>query len=389
MNLSGLIVTLLPSSSPLYRAGLRKGDRVLAVSGEPVGDELDFRFYAASPEFQIDFDRRGKQHTILVERDSGAGLEVEFRPERIRRCANRCIFCFIDQMPPGLRSRLYIKDEDLTLSFINGNYVTLANATSADLEKILRLGLSPLFISVHATDPTIRAVMLGNRRARPIMEQLSLLAGEGVALHTQIVVCPGYNDGTVLARTIRDLLSLGPNLLSVAVVPVGLTRFRRVPLVPVDRSIAASVCAMVSRLSDRDQKRSGIRRAFLADEFFLKAGLAIPEAHYYEEYPQIENGVGLIRQLLDGWKKAKRRSLGTRTLQKPKRYLLATALSALPFLERIAADVSKRRPGISITVEAVKNRFFGESVSVAGLLTAKDVLQAIREEKRSQKIANS
>jgi len=386
-KMTGILVTRLETSSPLHKEGLRAGDRIMAVDGYPIDDELDLRFYAAAPEFRLEVLRRGRVRNLDITRKAGAALGVEFGPETIRRCANRCIFCFIDQMPPGLRSTLYIKDDDLTHSFLNGNYVTLAGAREADLRKILRLGLSPLFISVHATDSRIRRTMLGNRRAPDIMEQLRLLCGNDIRLHTQIVVCPGYNDGAVLKQTLRDLLSLRDCLLSVAVVPVGLTRFRTFPLPPVDRQVAGEICSMVGHISDLDQKKRGLRRVFLADELLLKAGLPIPPASYYEDYPQIENGVGLVRRLLDSWNRAKRQfrrqpSPSRRTGAK-RRYFLATSVSAFPFLNGIAQEIGRLCPGITVEAAPILNRFMGESVTVAGLIGAADVLRVIATAKRA------
>jgi putative radical SAM enzyme (TIGR03279 family) len=376
----GIKIRVLPKTSVFFRAGMRPGDIIVSVNGQRVTDELDFRFLAAASPLQIDFFRKGRKRSVTVEREQGTFLDIEFHQKPVRRCANRCVFCFIDQMPPGLRRSLYIKDEDLSHSFLNGNYVTLTNATPSVLDRIVSIGLSPLFVSVHATDPIIRNRLLGIRRAPAILDQLRFLSRHGIMFHTQIVVCPGYNDGAVLTRTINDLLSLGPCLLSVAVVPVGLTRFRSVPLMPVDEENARSICAGVSAIIDRDRTRSGKRRVFCADELFLKAGLPVPPASWYGEYPQIENGVGLLRQLSEAWRLAKNRVRGARVprLGLPeKRYLLLTSLSAYATLANIAAEACRLRP-ITVRVEPVINHFFGSTVTVAGLLTARDVVRTVR-----------
>jgi putative radical SAM enzyme (TIGR03279 family) len=374
----GIRIRAVPKSSVFFRAGLRPGDIIVSVTGQAVTDELDFRFLAAATPLRIEIIRKGRKRSVTVEREQGTFLDVEFHQKPVRRCANRCIFCFIDQMPPGLRQSLYIKDEDLSHSFLNGNYITLTNATPAVLGRIISIGLSPLFISVHATDPAVRNRLLGVKRVPAILDQLRFLSRHGIMLHTQIVVCPGYNDGAVLARTIRDLLSLGRSLLSVAVVPVGLTRFRALPLKPIDSAIARAICTAVSTISDRDQEQTGRRRVFLADELLIKAGLPVPKASYYEEYPQIENGVGLVRQLQDSWgaAKAKRRGAKPRASDN-RRFLLLTSISALPVLRDIARDVYRIR-GCFVRVEPVINHFFGESVTVAGLLTARDVVRTVR-----------
>jgi putative radical SAM enzyme (TIGR03279 family) len=377
----GIKIRCCAPSSGFYRAGLRKGDRIVAVNGDGISDELEFRYLAASPEFRLAVIRKGRPRTMTVQRKPGAFLDIDFHEAAVRRCANRCVFCFIDQLPPGLRRSLYIKDEDLAHSFLNGNYVTLTNAGRTDLERVVRFGLSPLFVSVHATDPVVRNRMLGRKAAPPVMEQLSFLVRNNIRLHTQIVVCPGYNDGAVLASTVKTLLSLGKNLLSIAVVPVGLTKFRKVPLQPVDGVMARKLCRDISNLSDRDAARNGRRRLFLADEIFLRAGEAVPPAAYYGEYPQIENGVGLVRQLLDNWKKAERRLPGKRV--RGKRYLLLTSASAFPFLCSVACEAEGLLPGTVMHAEAVPNAFFGSTVTVAGLLTARDVTAAARRALKS------
>jgi putative radical SAM enzyme (TIGR03279 family) len=388
----GIKVRTIPSGSPFFRSGLRKGDRIVAVNGEAVADELDFRFSAASPLLNVDIRRNCAIKTVSLERKPGSFLDIEFYQESIGRCANKCIFCFIDQMPPGLRKRLYIKDEDLTHSFLNGNYVTLTSAGKSVLERIVSRGLSPIFVSVHATDSLVRNRMLGVRQAPQVIEQLSFLTRNGIQVHTQIVVCPGYNDKEVLAATIADLFSLGSALLSIAVVPVGLTRFRSFPLAAVDHAAAAAICRQVSTKSDKDKAREGKRRLFLADELFLKAGISVPPHAYYEDFPQIENGVGLVRQLLDNWNIAKKESRRVLLRQKNaaqkrgKRYLLLTSSSASRFMERIAREAEEMRPWVTIHVEAVENRFFGPTVTVAGLLAAQDVIGSARRVDAARKL---
>jgi putative radical SAM enzyme (TIGR03279 family) len=381
-SVNGIKIRSLSRTSLFFRAGLRRGDIVVSVNNEKIGDELDFRFHTAAQFLQIEIVRKGIGRVVDAERTPGSFPEIEFYQKVIRRCANRCIFCFIDQMPTGLRRRLYIKDEDLTHSFLNGNYVTLTNARAADLDKIVSLGLSPLFVSVHATDHAVRSQLLGRSNIPPIMEQLRFLKKQGIAFNTQIVVCPGFNDGAVLVRTIRDLVSLGDNLLSIAVVPVGLTKHRKIPLAPVDHKGAVEICEIVGALSDNDAEKNGTRRLFLADEFFLKAGLPIPPRNYYEEYPQIENGVGLIRQLLEAWRVAKRefgRNRKKRKTARPQKLLFMTGVSAFPFVEKIGNDLERIMPGSEVRTIPVVNEFFGSTVTVAGLLSARDVISAARK----------
>jgi putative radical SAM enzyme (TIGR03279 family) len=379
----GIRVRSVLKDSVLYKAGVRKRAIILSVNGERVVDELDFTFFAATDFLQLEVLHNGIARSIEVEREPGSFLGIDFYQKPTRRCANRCIFCFIDQMPPGLRRSLYIKDEDLSHSFLNGNYVTLSNASRAMLEKAVAIGLSPLFISVHATDPLVRLRMLGIKKAAPIMEQLLFLRDNGISFHTQIVVCPGYNDGAILTRTVKDLFTIGKSLLSIAVVPVGLTRFRAFPLDAVITEKAKEVCAQIGVLSDRDAAKNGTRRLFLADEFFLKANMPVPGRKYYEDYPQIENGVGLVRRLIEEWNTAVKKFRGTkkeriRRRHREKEYLVVTSVSAFSTLEKIARECERLRPGTIFHIEAATNCFFGPSVTVAGLLTAGDVVGTIK-----------
>jgi len=365
-------------------SGLRPRDRILAVNGHDIADELDFYYHAAGDFLEIEIERGGREGTVDIERLPGAPLEAEFCEKPVNRCTNRCVFCFIDQMPKGLRRSLYIKDEDFKHSFLNGNYVTLTSASPGDLRRIASIGLSPLFVSVHATGREARAALLGNRRIPDVREQLAFLRDNGIAFHTQIVLCPGINDGEVLERTVDDLFGYGAALMSVAVVPVGLTRFRKKPLTPVDRPLAGDVCKKMGEVSGRMKAADGVRKLFLADEFFIRAGMPIPPASYYEDYPQIENGVGLVRQLLrDGAKIKRRLRAGTpvpcRGGNLPqKRLLVITGCSAYPYVKQIFDDVNQYTDK-NFEAHPVPNRYFGETVTVTGLLTAADVIRKIKE----------
>jgi putative radical SAM enzyme (TIGR03279 family) len=382
----GVKVRHVPKESPFYKAGLRSSDIITSINGEEVTDELDFRFFAADCLLELSVRRGDADVKLTVIREEGSFLDVDIQERPINTCKNRCIFCFIDQMPPGLRSGLYIKDEDFKYSFLNGNYVTLSSTTRKDLEKVARLGISPLFISVHATETGIRNKMLRNSKAPPVMDQLNFLKNSGVAFHTQIVVCKGYNDGNVLLRTLEDLFSFGENLLSIAVVPVGLTRYRNFPLEPVDSQTAGWICSKVEQMSLEHLQKDGFRKLFLADEFFIKAGLKIPPAKYYEDYPQIENGVGLVRMLLEQWKTCKSKlNSGKSRISFNRKTLLLTSVSAYPYLKRIISEAEKQYGVTEMDIVAVKNDYFGETVTVAGLLTAKDIISTIKRETKNKK----
>jgi putative radical SAM enzyme (TIGR03279 family) len=376
-------IKTVDAGSLAHRAGLRQNDTVLAINGEPVIDEFDFAYLCAQESLSMEIARARKRRRIEIMRRPGEPLGALPAPLRIRRCRNRCVFCFIDQMPQGLRKSLYVKDEDLNLSFHNGNYLTLTSFSDADLRRIADRGISPIYVSVHATVRRVRNRMLGNPRAPDIMGQLRLLTRRDMALHTQIVVCPGMNDGAVLARSLDDLAGLGDNLLSIAVVPVGITRHRARPLAACTDNDARTILALASEASDRDLRATGRRRIFCADELFLAAGRPVPPARYYAGYPQIENGVGLVRRLLTEWARLR---FPQRKLPRTGRSLIVTSVLARPFLARIAGDIRRRMPGTAIEAIAAENRFFGAPVTVAGLLTARDVIRTVRSVDKRPKI---
>jgi putative radical SAM enzyme (TIGR03279 family) len=377
---NSLKIKTVAASSIFYHSGMRKGDIITAVNGEQIEDELDFRFFSADSYLEISYLRHEEKRDCSLLRPEGVPSGIEFYESPINRCRNRCIFCFIDQMPPGLRKGLYIKDEDVKHSFVNGNYVTMSSLTKSDLEKTVRLGISPLYISVHVTDHHLRNLMLGNRKAPPVLQQMKFLSEHGIMMHTQIVVCPGYNDGGVLKKTISDLLELGECICSIAVVPVGITRFRKETLRMVDAENARSIISMVTEISDQKKLVDGFRRLFCADELYIKAGLKIPVSRYYEDYPQIENGVGLIRMQLENWRGCRNQlRSGIRKFIKNRRVLLLSSFSAYTCISKIVSEITTLNPELEIDLVAVENRYFGTTVTVAGLLTAKDVLPVLSE----------
>lgn len=383
---AGVRVAAVRQRTPAFMAGIRKNDRIVSANGHPVEDDLDFIFWTASETVAVTFLRKKQIRQTTIFRGPGDFLGVDLSFHRLRRCCNRCVFCFIDQMPSGLRKSLYIKDEDYRYSFLNGNYITLVSMGQRDLQRIVRLGLSPLYISVHATEPSVRSALLGNPDAGDILLQLRNLQKHGICFHTQIVVCPGINDGMVLKKTIRDLLSL-KGVLSIAVVPVGLTSHRKKYLAPVTKENAVPVCAMVQEFSDADKKKTGNRRLFIADEFLVKADHPIPGTRYYEKYPQIENGVGLVRIVLDEWKGIKREKSVFKNFtpeskeKKGKKHalLVLTSVSAHRYIEQICEELSSAGSMSELVVAPVVNRFFGESVTVAGLLAASDIIRTAKQ----------
>lgn len=380
----GIRIKSLPRDGVLFASGLRPRDLVLSVNGSGVIDELDFFYLCADGSLEIEIERGGRYGAVEIDRPQGISLDVEFFEKPINRCTNKCVFCFIDQMPKGLRRSLYVKDEDFKHSFLNGNYVTLASASREDLARVASIGLSPLYVSVHAANPAVRAALLGNKRAPDVREQLAFLRDNGIAFHTQIVVCPGYNDGKVLEETVQNLFGYGKSLLSIAIVPVGVTKFRKRPLTVIDKIRAVDICRTMCKVSDDKALTDGVRKLFLADELFIKAEMPIPPAKYYEDYPQIENGVGLIRQMFAEGEKLKRdlhkmpNKYKTRKQRGITNTLVLTGYSARPYLQKtldaVAPYINK-----NFDVHAVTNHYFGETVTVAGLLTAVDVIKKAKE----------
>ncbi len=381
----GLKIRKLPVSSFLFASGLRPKDVILTINGQNIHDELDMFFYAAESVMEIEFLRNNRKQQTTAVRSFESSVDAEFFEKPVNRCKNNCVFCFINQMPPGFRSGLYIKDEDFKHSFLNGNYVTLSSATKNDLDRVVQMGLSPLYISVHATDTGVRKRMLGNSAAPDILSQLCYLADNGISFHTQIVVCPGYNDKAVLEKSVVDLLAFKESLLSIAIVPVGLTKHRKVPLDPVDREGALAIFQLVEKLNRQGPARG---KLFLADELFITAQITMPGKSYYEDYPQIENGVGLVCQLLENWKMVKRQLRQGKLRFKPHNQpvLVVTSVLALPFLKKVFSQIENLTGGV-YQVVSVENRVFGESVTVAGLITATDLIKRVKEHLKEQQVS--
>ncbi|MBR6529832.1 MAG: DUF512 domain-containing protein [Clostridia bacterium] len=374
-------ISSVEKHSAAEKAGILGGDLLCTVNGQNVVDVLDYRFLITEERVTLSLLRGERSFVVTIDKEEYADIGLEFETylmDKERSCENNCIFCFIDQNPRGMRETIYFKDDDTRLSFLHGNYVTLTNCDHAELERIARLRLSPVNVSVHTTNPTLRVQMLGHPNAGEIMGQLRFLVSRQIRINCQIVLCRGINDGEELLRTLKDLVSLGEMVESVAVVPAGLTRFRKglADLTDFDAESAAEVIDLVEAFADKQYEKYGSRRVFLADEFYIRASRTLPEAEVYEGYPQLDNGVGLLRSmeedvlfaLPDAPKPAKRR-----------RYLAFTGKAAYAFVSDLVARVLKGQDQVECTVKAVKNFFYGESVTVAGLLTGSDYQKAAKE----------
>jgi len=374
--MSGLLITGVTTGSIAAELGVEAGDRLLAVNGHTLRDIIDYSYFTASEEeLLLEVAKAdGELWELEIERDAGQPLGLIFSAPQPARCRNNCIFCFVHQLPKGLRKPLYVKDEDYRLSFLNGNYVTLANLKQSELRRIVEQRLSPLYISVHATNPALREQLLGKRGIPPILAQLGELARAGIRMHTQVVLCPGINDGAELGRTVDDLAGLHPAVQSLAIVPLGLTRHRSgLPqLRGVDSEYAVDFIATWEPRARKLKKQLGGPFLFLADEFYLKAGLPFPPLASYGDLPQIENGVGMVPLFLSDSRRVLRscRPIGDF------RITVVTGVSSLGFVADFLRHLGEKT-GLEIVVRGVENRLFGESVTVSGLVAGNDILAAL------------
>ena len=375
-------ITAVEPHSVAKRAGLQPGDWLLSLNGEEIEDEIDYQALIAGEQVEARIERGGREMTLHIHKQEGEPLGLHFGSTMDlspRTCRNNCIFCFIAQMPPGLRESLYVKDDDWRYSLMMGNFLTLTNMNEHEFQRVLKRKPSPLYISVHTTNPELRCRMLHNRFAGDILDKLKRFQEAGIHFHCQIVVCPGYNDGQELMKTLRDLRTLVPAALTVAMVPVGLTKFREklTPLKPFTREQAAELLDMIAPFQEECRKTMGSTFAFPSDEFFCLSGRPIPPESWYEDFPQIENGVGLLRRLESEMEEADdfERRYGQMEPVEPKTYLLPCGVSAAPHLKRMTERFAPR--GVQVRVLPVKNRFFGETITVTGLLVGRDVLEAL------------
>lgn len=376
----GIVITAVEPGSPGACAGIRAGERVVSINRHLISDVLDYRFYMTDTRLSLALlSPDGAGRTVKIKKGEYDDLGLEFETylmDKQHSCKNKCLFCFIDQMPPDMRETLYFKDDDERLSFLFGNYVTLTNMTPEEINRIIRMRISPINVSVHTMNPELRVSMMKNPDAGRVLDYLTLLAKGEIGINAQLVLCPGINDGEELRHSLEQLGKLLPALQSVAAVPVGITRYREgLPeLTPYTKQGARETIAIINEFAERWQTEWEDRIAYPADEFFLLAGLPLPPYEYYGDFAQLENGVGLLSLLRHEFFEA---LSGVPREISPRSCSVATGEAAYPLLVHLAEAAMTGIRGLKVRVFAVPNHFFGRTVTVAGLLTGKDLLDAL------------
>lgn len=362
------------------KAGIKKGETLLSINSNEIVDVLDYRFYQVNRKLTLEVEDEDK-NVRTIEMTKGEyeeiGLEFEtYLMDKQHSCRNKCIFCFIDQLPKGMRESLYFKDDDSRLSFLFGNYITLTNITEHEIDRIIKMHISPINVSVHTTNPELRCKMMNNRFAGDTLKYLKRFADAGITLNCQIVSCPGINDGDELVRTLTNLENLGVNMT--AIVPVGLTRYREnlYPLVPYNKETAGQTIDIIEKMGDECVKKHGRRIFFPGDEFYLLAEREIPSPEFYEDFSALEDGIGMIAYLTDdvGWK-LEELDADESLCHK---VTIACGEGVFPYMKRIMSMINEKFPNITINTRAIKNNFFGGGVNVSGLVTGGDLIDQLR-----------
>ena len=373
------IISKIEDNSPLKHR-IRVGDTLLAINGKEVIDVLDYKFFGYDPEVSVTVRTPdGLEHTVHVAKAEGQDLGLEFETylmDKPRSCANNCVFCFIDQLPKGMRRTMYFKDDDARLSFLLGNYITMTNLSDREIQRICDLHISPINVSVHATNPELRVKMLRNRFAGRCIDIMRRFAAAGIMMNCQIVCCPGLNDGGELERTMRELAEMYPAVHSVSIVPVGLTKFREglYELKPFTPEHAGETIDLVTAFGDKCIEKFGTRLFFCSDEMYICANRELPDDEFYEEHTQLENGVGMIRLLEAEFKSAL--SLSDKPDGVP--FSIACGVSVAPFFEKLVCAAREKYDNIDGRVYAIENDFFGHSINVTGLITGGDLINQLK-----------
>ena len=369
--------------SRAMRAGVLSGDILVSINGHEIIDVLDYRFYLAERVVELVLLRGEKEISLSISKRQYDDIGLEFETplmDKKQTCKNKCIFCFIDQNPKGMRDTIYFKDDDSRLSFIHGNYITLTNLSEREAQRIVEMRFSPINISIHTTNPELRVKMMKNKNSGDVLRYLDTFHSAGIKMCGQIVLCKGVNDGSELLRSMRDLSRYFPSLSSVSIVPAGLTKHREglYPLTDFDAQEAAAVIDMIDGFAQRHLEEHGSRLFFAADEFYLKAGRELPSEEYYEDYPQIENGVGMLRSFEEELTIALRDAEElTSELEGERRVTVVTGYAAYKMLSAAKEKIEALTDKVKIDLRPIKNKFFGESITVSGLLTGKDIKEQL------------
>ncbi|MCR5595920.1 MAG: DUF512 domain-containing protein [Lachnospiraceae bacterium] len=380
----------ITEESPFKGTEVSCGDSLVMINGEQIEDIFDYQYLTLDEKLECVFERPdGSRYTVSIDKDSDEDPGLVFDDglmDGYRSCTNKCVFCFIDQMPPGMRETLYFKDDDSRLSFLQGNYVTLTNMSDHDVDRICKYHLSPINISFHTTNPELRCMMLHNRFAGESLKKVDRLKEAGIVMNGQIVLCKGLNDGAELERSISDLTRYMPELQSISVVPVGLTRFRDglYPLQPFEPDDALKVLEIIHSWQDRIYEKTGIHFVHASDEWYILAGLPLPEEDRYDGYVQLENGVGMVRLMLNEFDDAYR---SLRFIIKPHEELsIVTGKLMYPIISGMTEKLMSRYPKLNIHVYAIRNDFFGEKITVSGLITGQDMIAQLKDKPLGKRV---
>ena len=377
--------------SPAHRAGVRPGETLTHINGHPVVDVLDYKFYSYDPRLELTLKSpEGTVRTLRLRKGEGDDLGLEFETylmDKARSCANRCVFCFVDQMPPGMRKSLYFKDDDARLSFLLGNYLTLTNLSPREVQRIIDLRISPINVSVHTTNRRLREEMLQNPRSGEGIDIMERFAQHHITMNCQIVSCPGINDGPELDKTLADLSAMYPAVNSVSVVPVGVTKYREglYPLKIYTRDTAAALVDQVEAFAARHLEECGTRLVWCSDEFYLLAGRDLPPEDYFEDFTQLDNGVGMLTLLSREFGRALD-LMEQSELERTHPFSIATGVSAAPFLAKLVGQAQEKCGTIAGQVYPIVNHFFGETITVAGLVTGRDLIDQLRGKKLGERL---
>ena len=376
-----VLIQDIEAKSPAARARIKAGDTLVAINGREITDVLDYRFFIPDQKLTVTVQTvKGKERTVRIRKDPYQELGMVFDTylmDKQRSCRNNCVFCFIDQLPEGMRESLYFKDDDSRLSFLFGNYITLTNLTDRDVDRIIEMHISPINVSVHTTNPDLRCKMMNNRFAGDCLRHLHRFVEAGLDINCQLVLVPGYNDGAELQRSMEELAAFAPAVRSVAAVPVGLTKYREgLPeLRGFTAEESAEVIRMMTEMGDKMLEQHGSRIFYPSDEWYIKAELPIPADEFYEDYPQLENGVGMLALLKEQFVEAVETATAETACEK--RTVIASGVDAAPYLKALVALAKQKWPSLQARVVAIRNDFFGESITVSGLVTGGDLIKQL------------